>query len=98
MSKRPSTPLPDVSDAEFKDQLQPLAERVLPRKAPRVVKAPRQPMEFLLPDPVRREIKARAVQRGISNTTLLLEVLRDAGYPVTDADFIDMRKQTRKAS
>jgi len=58
----------------------------------RPVKPKRQKVEFLLPEPVVREIKTRAARRQISGTAPLLEVLRDAGYLVTEADFIDLRK------
>jgi hypothetical protein len=54
-------------------------------------------MEFLLPVPVIRQLKAHAAERGVSATVLLLEILRDAGYPVTEADFLDLRRITRKS-
>jgi len=59
-------------------------------------KPPRKGIEFLLPEAVVTEIKTRALQRGLSATVLLLEVLRDAGYPVTEADFTDLRKLRRR--
>jgi hypothetical protein len=100
MTKRP-TPLPDLDDDELRQRLQPLADRVLPGKgnapAPRTAKPKRQGMEFMLPEAVALEIKTRAARRQISATTLMLEVLRDAGYPVVPADFVDLRKVPRKS-
>jgi hypothetical protein len=107
MTKRPAPVLPNIGDDELRRQLQPLAERVLPpaaaavgptpAPAPRVAKPKRQGMEFLLPEAVAAEMKVRAAQRQISATTLLLEILREAGYPVVDADFVDLRKVRRNA-
>jgi hypothetical protein len=98
MSKRPAPVLPDIGDDEIKARLQPLIEEVVPKRTPgkatrsKVVNA-----EFLMPEPVRMEMRIRAAKRGISASKLLLEILRDAGYPVSDADFVDLRKLPRKA-
>jgi hypothetical protein len=59
-------------------------------------KPPRRGIEFLLPDAVVTEIKTRAARRGVTATILLLELLREAGYPVVEADFTDLRKQPRR--
>jgi hypothetical protein len=101
---RPPKPLPDLDDAALAERLRPL-ETVLPGRrslsTPSPVaaptKPPRQGMEFLLPVPVIRQLKAHAAERGVSATVLLLEILRDAGYPVTEADFLDLRRITRKS-
>jgi hypothetical protein len=53
-------------------------------------------VEFLLPDRVVLALKADAAQRGVSASIRLLEVLRDAGYPVFQEDFIDLRKLPRR--
>jgi hypothetical protein len=66
-----------------------------PTPAP-AARPPRKGIEFLLPERVVGEIKMRAAQRGISATILLLELLRDAGYPVVEADFTDLRKAPRR--
>ena len=66
-----------------------------PTPAP-AARPPRKGIEFLLPERVVAEIKMRAAQRGISATILLLELLRDAGYPVVEADFTDLRKAPRR--
>jgi len=41
-------------------------------------------------------LKTEAAQRGTSMSVRVLEILRDAGYPVRDQDFIDLRKLPRK--
>ena len=53
-------------------------------------------IEFLLPAAVVTEIKTRAAQRGTSATLLLLELLEREGYPVTKADYVDLRRQPRR--
>ena len=70
----------------------------VPVPAPRLpaAKPPRKGIEFLLPETVVTEIKTRAAQRGVTATTLLLELLRDAGYSVTEADFTDLRRLPRR--
>ena len=101
MAKRPAIPLPDLNDDELRQRLQPLADRVLPSMpsaAPvRATKPKRQGMEFALPEAVAVELKTRAAKRQISATTLILEILRDAGFPVVAADFVDLRKMPRKS-
>lgn len=52
--------------------------------------------EYLIPERVGRALAADATQRGISATTRLLEVLRDAGYPVIQEDLIDIRKLPKR--
>lgn len=63
-----------------------------PPKAPKVPKPPRSQIELLLPNAVIAKLKAEAFKRNISTTTRVLEILRDAGYPVTKADFQDNRR------
>jgi hypothetical protein len=72
----------------------PPAGPALPR--PFTERRPRKGIEFLLPEPIVTEIKTRVAQRGVSATILLLEMLRDAGYPVLDDDFLDLRKTPRR--
>lgn len=64
--------------------------------APRPTRGPRRGVEFLLPEQVVIALKTEAAQRGTSMTVRVLEILRDAGYPVRDQDFIDLRKLPRK--
>jgi hypothetical protein len=68
----------------------------VPAPRPPAAKPPRKGIEFLLPETVVTEIKTRAAQRGVTATILLLELLRDAGYPVTEADFTDLRRLPRR--
>jgi len=75
---------------------------VPPAAAPAVVSAPpptrgpRRGVEFLLPEQVVIALKTEAAQRGTSMSVRVLEILRDAGYPVRDQDFIDLRKLPRR--
>jgi len=64
--------------------------------APRPTRGPRRGVEFLLPEQVVIALKTEAAQRGTSMSVRVLEILRDAGYPVSDQDFIDLRKLPRK--
>ena len=52
--------------------------------------------EYLIPERVGRALASDAATRGISATTRLLEVLRDAGYPVIQEDLIDLRKMPKR--
>jgi hypothetical protein len=52
--------------------------------------------EYLIPDRVGRALAEDAASQGKSATTRLLEVLRDAGYPVIDEDLIDLRKMPKR--
>ena len=90
----PSLPSPL---APMPDPLLPIVPPI-PVPAPRLpaAKPPRKGLEFLLPETVVTEIKTRAAQRGVTATILLLELLRDAGYPVTEADFTDLRRLPRR--
>ena len=64
--------------------------------APPPTRGPRRGVEFLLPEQVVIALKTEAAQRGTSMSVRVLEILRDAGYPVSDQDFIDLRKLPRK--
>jgi hypothetical protein len=52
--------------------------------------------EYVLPERVGRALAADAEARGTSATTRLLEVLREAGYPVIPEDLVDLRKMPRR--
>ena len=94
MAKRP-TPIPNLTDDDLRQRLRPLAEKVLPETSQfspgTLKKNKRKGIEFMLPEAVILALKTRAAQRGVSATVLMLEVLRDAGFPVEPADFIDLR-------
>jgi hypothetical protein len=56
-------------------------------------RGPKRRFEYLIPVRVGDALAADAASRGQSAATRLLEVLRDAGYPVIPEDFIDLRKE-----
>ncbi len=90
-------PSPPAASAPMPFPLSPIVAPVaVPAQRPLAAKPPRKGIEFLLPETVVTEIKTRAAQRGVTATILLLELLRDAGYPVTEADFTDLRRLPRR--
>ena len=52
--------------------------------------------EYLIPERVGRALATDAANRGVSATTRLLEVLREAGYPVIQEDLVDLRKMPKR--
>ncbi len=92
---------PDTRHAEVpeKQREEPIiahVEALAVVSAPRPTRGPRRGVEFLLPEQVVIALKTEAAQRGMSMSVRVLEILRDAGYPVRDQDFIDLRKLPRK--
>lgn len=76
-----------------------LADRIAAVTQIEVVLAARGPkkgVEFLLPERVISALKVAAAQEGTSMTVKVLEALRGAGYPITDADFVDLRKLPKR--
>ena len=59
-------------------------------------RGPKKGVEFLLPERVISALKIAAAQEGTSMTVKVLEALRGAGYPITDADFVDLRKLPKR--
>ena len=57
------------------------------------LRGPKRRFEFLIPVRVGEALADDAAGRGQSAATRLLEVLRDAGYPVIPEDFVDLRKE-----
>lgn len=57
------------------------------------LRGPKRRFEFLIPVRVGEALANDAAGRGQSAATRLLEVLRDAGYPVISEDFVDLRKE-----
>ena len=57
------------------------------------IRGPKRRFEFLIPVRVGEALASDAAVRGQSAATRLLEVLRDAGYPVIPEDFVDLRKE-----
>jgi len=69
------------------------AERV---EQTRAARGPRKGVEFLLPDRVVQALRVAAAQDGVTMSVKLLEVLRTAGYPVIDEDFVDLRRLPKR--
>jgi hypothetical protein len=59
-------------------------------------RGPKRRFEYLIPVRVGDALAADAAAKGQSAATRLLEVLRDAGYPVKQEDFMDLRKERRR--
>jgi hypothetical protein len=59
-------------------------------------RGPKRRFEYLIPVRVGDALAEDAARHGKSATVRLLEVLRDAGYPVIAEDLIDLRKQRRR--
>lgn len=57
------------------------------------LRGPKRRFEYLIPVRAGEALAVDAMKRGQSAATRLLEVLRDAGYPVIPEDFIDLRKE-----
>ena len=57
------------------------------------VRGPKRRFEYLIPVRVGEALAQDAAARGQSAATRLLEVLRNAGYPVIPEDFVDLRKR-----
>jgi hypothetical protein len=77
----------------------PLAERIAAvthMEAVRAARGPKKGVEFLLPARVVSALKMAAAREGTSMTVKVLEALRAAGYPITDADFVDLRKLPKR--
>ena len=56
----------------------------------------RRGIEFLLPERVIKHLRQEAAARGVSMSLRLLQILREASYPVIDEDFIDLRKLPKR--
>jgi hypothetical protein len=59
-------------------------------------RGPKRRFEYLIPIRVGEALAADAAAKGQSAATRLLEILRDAGYPVKQEDFVDLRKERRR--
>jgi hypothetical protein len=59
-------------------------------------RGPKRRFEYLIPERVGDALAEDAARQGKSATVRLLEVLRDAGYPVIAEDLIDLRRQRRR--
>jgi hypothetical protein len=59
-------------------------------------RGPKRRFEYLIPARVGDALAEDAARQGKSATVRLLEVLRDAGYPVIPEDLLDLRKERRR--
>ncbi len=81
------------------DSNSPLAERIAAVthiEEVRAARGPKKGVEFLLPERVVSALKIAAAKDGTSMSVKVLEALRDAGYPITTADFVDLRKLPKR--
>jgi len=62
----------------------------------RQARGEKQRFEFVLPVRVGHALAEEARRAGMSATRKLLEILRNAGFPVLDEDLIDLRKERRR--
>jgi hypothetical protein len=60
------------------------------------IRGPKRRFEYLIPARVGDALAEDAARRGKSATARLLEVLRDAGFPVIPEDLIDLRRERRR--
>ncbi len=60
------------------------------------IRGPKRRYEYLIPERVGEALATDAAQQKKSAATRLLEILRDAGYPVIQEDFVDLRKEKGK--
>ena|SRR5579872_2150600 len=86
-------------ESSTQDPSSPLAERIAAVthiEEVRAARGPKKGVEFLLPERVVSALKIAAAKDGTSMSVKVLEALRDAGYPITTADFVDLRKLPKR--
>ena len=62
----------------------------------RAARGSKRRFEYLLPERVGNALADDADKKGMSAAQRLLEILKDAGYPVIQEDFTDIRKMRRR--
>ena len=96
---------PDVRKSGAPDNQEPVTSKGRPtgrvsaaEKQARIeeLRGAKRRFEYLIPERVGRALAEDAAAQGKSATTRLLEVLRDAGYPVIQEDLIDLRKMPKR--
>ena len=60
------------------------------------IRGPKRRFEYLIPARVGDALAEDAARQGKSATIRLLEVLREAGYPVIPEDLMDLRRERRR--
>lgn len=95
-SQQPDARMSDIPDRpkagypEVRESRRSAAERI---EQIEQIRGPKRQFEFLIPVRVGEALASDAATRGQSAATRLLEVLRDAGYPVIPEDFVDLRRE-----
>jgi hypothetical protein len=89
----PDIRISDVPDNHKTGDLVAAAEKQARIEA---VRGTKRRFEYLIPERVGRALAEDAAAQGKSATTRLLEVLRDAGYPVIREDMVDLRKMPKR--
>jgi hypothetical protein len=90
---------PEFDRGATQESSSPLAERIAAVthiEEVRAARGPKRGVEFLLPERVVSALKVAAAKDGTSMSVKVLEALRDAGYPITTADFVDLRKLPKR--
>jgi hypothetical protein len=62
----------------------------------REARGAKKSIEFILPERVVKALKMRAAGEGVSMTVLALQAFQQAGYPVIEEDFVDLRKLPKR--
>ena len=89
--------LPDIRTSGHPDNRQTgLMEAAQRQEQIEVARGPKRRFEYLIPERVGRALAHKAASQGVSATTMLLQILRDAGYPVIEEDLIDLRKMPKR--
>jgi hypothetical protein len=90
---------PEFDRSSTQESSSPLADRIAAVthiEEVRAARGPKRGVEFLLPERVVSALKVAAAKDGTSMSVKVLEALRDAGYPITTADFVDLRKLPKR--
>lgn len=88
--------IPYIRNAGIIDYQKPPFAAVHVVEQTRAARGPRRGVEFLLPERVVAALRVEAAGSGVSMSVKLLEILRNAGYPVIDEDFVDIRKLPKR--
>jgi len=95
-SSENNTGMPDIRNTGIADYQKSPFAAVHVVEQTRAARGPRRGVEFLLPERVVAALRIEAAGSGVSMSVKLLEILRNAGYPVIDEDFVDIRKLPKR--
>lgn len=100
MSKKTVLPLDDDDDALAQRISETAKQQGIPSltPAPVVASAPsgtRRPIKVEVSDELFDALTIAAAQQRVTKRYLILSALREAGYPVTDADFMEDGRRLR---